>query len=153
MSCCATFSDEPKHSPRATRYLARVENGEQHVRTADSVVMETVFTLQRQYRLSKARVRDLVLPILLLPGIVLPGEQRLSQVFDLYVERISSFIDAYHAVLMQHLGLTEIVSFDLDFDRIPGSGAPSREIARSCIVTVTSNILGHNSGMRSGSFT
>lgn len=84
------------------------------------MVFETVFTLQRQYKLPKASVRELVWPIIELSGIVLPGKQRLRAVFDLYVERNISFIDAYHAVLMQHLGLSEIVSFDGDFDRLPG---------------------------------
>jgi predicted nucleic acid-binding protein len=30
------------------------------------------------------------------------------------------FADAYHAVLMEQLSLTEIVSFDKDFDHIEG---------------------------------
>ena len=114
------LQDHPDHSPRATRYLERIEQGNLRVRSTDSVVFETVFTLQRQYKLPKASVRELVWPIIELSGIVLPGKQRLRAVFDLYVERNISFIDAYHAVLMQHLGLSEIVSFDGDFDRLPG---------------------------------
>jgi predicted nucleic acid-binding protein len=37
----------------------------------------------------------------------------------LYVEKNISFADAYHAVVMQKLNLTEIVSFDRDFDKLP----------------------------------
>ena len=55
-----------------------------------------------------------------LPGIVLPGKRRLRRVFALYVERNVPFIDAYHAVLMADLGLTQVVSFDRHYDRIPG---------------------------------
>jgi predicted nucleic acid-binding protein len=114
------LQDHPEQSPRATAYLARIELGEIKVRTADTVVFETVFTLQRQYGHPKAAVRDNLLPLLELPGIVLPGKRGLRKVFDLYVERNLSFIDAYHVVLMQQLGLDHIVSFDRQFDRVPG---------------------------------
>jgi len=114
------LQDHPEQSPRATAYLARIELGEIKVRTADTVVFETVFTLQRQYGHPKAAVRDNLLPLLELPGIVLPGKRGLRKVFDLYVERNLSFIDAHHVVLMQQLGLDHIVSFDKQFDRVPG---------------------------------
>lgn len=51
---------------------------------------------------------------------MLPGKRHLRKVVDLYVERNLPFADAYHTVLMEHLTLTEIVSFDVDFDHIPG---------------------------------
>jgi predicted nucleic acid-binding protein len=60
------------------------------------------------------------LPLLELPGIGLPGKRWLRTVFDLYVQLNLSFGDAYHAVLMQRLGLTRIVSFDRGLDRVPG---------------------------------
>ena len=114
------LQDHPDQSPRATAYLARVEQGEIQVRTADTVVFETVFTLQRQYRRSRREIRDTVLPLFELPGIILPGKRRLRGVFDLYVDRNLPFADAYHAVLMSGLQLTEIVTFDREFDRLPG---------------------------------
>ena len=112
--------DHPDHSPRATAYLSRIERGEIEARLSDTVVFETVFTLQRSYRQPKAKIRDNLLPLLALPGIVLPGKRRWPRVFDLYVERNISFADAYHAVLMEQLGINEVVSFDTDFDRVPG---------------------------------
>jgi predicted nucleic acid-binding protein len=36
------------------------------------------------------------------------------------VEQNLPFADAYHAVLMEQLNLTEIVTFDTDFDKIKG---------------------------------
>ena len=41
--------DHPDFSPRATAYLTRAENGEFKVRIADTVIFETVYTLQRAY--------------------------------------------------------------------------------------------------------
>ena len=112
-------ADHPDHSPRATAYLARIERGEFKARTADTVIFETVFTLQRFYRQPKAAIRDALLPLVELPGLVLPGKRRFREVFDLYVNLNLPFADAYHAVLMKHLSLTDVVSFDRDFDRIP----------------------------------
>ena len=111
--------DHPDFSPRATAYLARVERGELKVRTADTVIFETVFTLQRAYRQPKAAIRDTFLPLIELPGIILPGKRRYRKVFTYYVDANISFADAYHAVMMEGLKLKEIVSFDRDFDRIP----------------------------------
>lgn len=90
------------------------------VRTADTVIFETVFTLERFYRQPKAAIRDALLPLIELTGIVLPGKRSLRRVFTLSVDRNLSFVDAYHAVLMERLKLTQIVSFDRHFDRIPG---------------------------------
>lgn len=114
------LQDHPEQSPRATAYLARIERGELKVRTADTVIFETVFTLQQHYRQPKAKIRDALLPLIELPGIVLPGKRHLRKVFDLYIDLNLPFADAYHAVLMERLNLSEIVSFDEEFDRIPG---------------------------------
>lgn len=114
------LADHVEQSPRATDFLRRVEMGESQVRTADTVVFEVVFTLQRQYGHPKARIRDAVLPLIELPGVNLPGKRRFRRVFDIYVDLNLSFADAYHAVLMQQSKLDEIVTFDRGFDRVRG---------------------------------
>ncbi|MDQ3508047.1 MAG: PIN domain-containing protein [Actinomycetota bacterium] len=112
--------DHPEHSPKATAYLVRIERGEMKARIADTVVFEVVFTLRSYYGHSKGEIRDTLLPIVEMAGIALPGKRRLREVFDVYVEENVSFADAFHATLMKHLGIEEIASFDMDFDRIPG---------------------------------
>jgi predicted nucleic acid-binding protein len=114
------LQDDPDHSPKASAFLKRIEAGEVKVRTSDTVIFETVFTLQKVYRRPKAAIRDSFLPLLELPGIVLPQKRRYRKVFSLYVDENLPFADAYHAVLMEQLTLTEIVSFDTDFDKIKG---------------------------------
>lgn len=114
------LDDDPEQSPRATAYLRRIERGELQVRIADTVIFEAIFTLERRYRRAKARIQEALLPLIELPGVILPGKRRFREVFDLYLSRNLPFADAYHAVLMEHLGLREIVTFDRDFDRVPG---------------------------------
>jgi predicted nucleic acid-binding protein len=113
------LADHPQHSPRATAFLMRIEQGELRVRTTDTVVFETVFTLQRHYGQPRSAIRDAVLPIIELPGIILPGKRRYRSIFDIYVNDNLSFADAYHAVLVRGLRLDGIVSFDRGFDRLP----------------------------------
>lgn len=110
--------DHPDFSPRATALLQRIEQGSLKVRTADTVIFETVFTLERVYKQSKEAIRNAFLPLIELPGIILPGKRRVRRVFAYYIEKNISFADAYHAVLTESFGLEQIVSFDRDFNRI-----------------------------------
>ena len=114
------LQDDPEQSLKASAFLKRIEEGSVKVRTADTVIFETVFTLQKAYRQPKAAIRDALLPLIELSGIVLPSKRRFRKVFTLYVEQNLPFADAYHAVLMEQLHLTEIVTFDTDFDKIDG---------------------------------
>ena len=112
--------DIPQQSTKATALIERIEQGQLKVRTADTVVFETVYTLQRTYKVAKADIRANLLPILELPGVVLSGKRRFRRVFDLYVNLNIAFADAYYAVLMQQWKLSEIVSFDQELDEVPG---------------------------------
>jgi predicted nucleic acid-binding protein len=114
------LQEHPEHSPKATAYLAQIERGTVEACISEIVVFETVFTLQRGYRQPKALIRDRVLSLLELPGIRLPGKDRFRRVFDLFVDLNISFADAYPVVLMERRGSGEVVSFDAEFDRVPG---------------------------------
>jgi predicted nucleic acid-binding protein len=114
------LQDVPDQSARATELIRRIEAGEVRVHISDIVVFEVVFTLTRSYRQPKAAVRDAVLALLDLSGIVLPGKRRFHRVFDLFVGLNISFADAYHVVIMEQQKLTEVISFDRDFDRVAG---------------------------------
>lgn len=56
------LGDNSQQSPKATAYLQRIEQGALRVRTADTVIVETVFTLQRSYQQPKAKIREILLP-------------------------------------------------------------------------------------------
>ena len=112
--------DEPVLSPRATAILERIEQGVLEVRTSDIVIFETVFTLQRSYQQPRDRIATALLPLIELPGIVLPGKRAYRRVFELYTGGGLGFADCYHVVLMERLGIREVISFDADFDGIAG---------------------------------
>jgi predicted nucleic acid-binding protein len=83
-------------------------------------MFETIFTLQRRQRVPRDVISSQLITLLDLEGIVLPGKRRWREVLALYATTGLSLADAHHVVLMQDLGITEIISFDTDFDGIPG---------------------------------
>ena len=113
------LQDHPTLSPKATAILDRIEGQGLKARISDAVVFEVVFTLQRAYKRPRDRIAEVLLPLIELPGIVLPGKRRYRQVFALYRSGSIGFVDCYHIVLMRQLGLKEILSFDAHFDHLP----------------------------------
>jgi predicted nucleic acid-binding protein len=82
--------DHVDHSPRATAYLLQIRRDELTAKTNELV-------------LSKV-----------------PNKARLRKTLDWYVRYNLSFIDAYLAVTSQEQKLPALVSFDQNYDRVPG---------------------------------
>jgi uncharacterized protein len=100
--------------------LLRVERSEERVTTSLLVIFETIFTLHRTYRAPRDAIRDRLTEIISLRGLTLPGKRLLLQALQLFAQTNLSFGDAYNVVSMQAQGITEIYSWDTDFDHIPG---------------------------------
>lgn len=114
-----TRDDEHK-AQRALNLLIKVEQGEEKVATSSLVIFETIFTLQNSYKVSRQQIRELILPIIALRGLHLPGKNTYYQAFDFYITKNISFADAYNAAYMLSEGISNIYSWDKDFDRIEG---------------------------------
>jgi predicted nucleic acid-binding protein len=115
------LDDHPDHSPRAHALFARIEQGEERVQTTDTVIFEAAFTLERFYKVPRNQIRETLLDLLQLPGIVLTGKRAYRLVLDLWVAQPRlSFADCYHAALVERLQLPAIITFDQDFDRVAG---------------------------------
>lgn len=110
--------DDDKKAQKALALLQRIEKGEERVETSLLVIFETVFTLKRRYHVTKSRIKELLLPILRLRGIHLPSKNLCIAALDLYVAHNISFADAFNTVYMKARGMTEVYSFDTDFDKI-----------------------------------
>ena len=114
--------DDPRKAQACYRLLQRVERGEEVVVTSGMVVAEAVFLLHspRHYGLPRERVRQLIQPLLDLRSIRLPNKSLYKRAFELYCDKRLSFIDAYNAAFMAARGVTEVYSYDTDFDRVEG---------------------------------
>jgi len=112
--------DDETKAQRCLELLEKAERREIILHTTDLVIAELVWVLESPatYDLPRETIRDLLLPVIFLPGLKLPGKKLYRQIFDLYVDQGVDFIDAYNAVHMGKQGLTRIYSYDSDFDRI-----------------------------------
>ena len=111
-------NDDPTKAEAALAVLQRVERGDERVVVSPIVVFEVVFTLQRTYKMPKEAIRRLFWRILSLRGVHLADKAGMHAAFDLYVEKNIAFADAYHAIWMQRKGVTELYSWDREFDRV-----------------------------------
>lgn len=114
------LDDNPNHSPRSQRLFAQIARGERTVQTADTVIFEAVYTMERVYHVSREDIRDALTSILRLDGVFLARKELYPAIFALFAQyRSISFADCYHAVLAMTLNAAGILSFDQDFDRLP----------------------------------
>ena len=109
-----TREDEAK-AHKALVLLQRIENGEEKVETSLPVIFETIFTLKKQYKMPIHRIREYLLPLLRSRGLKLQAKALCIAALHLFAERNISY-----AVYIQAKGITEVYSWDTDFDHIAG---------------------------------
>lgn len=114
-----TRDDEDK-ALSALALLRRVEKGTEKVMTSPMVIFETVFTLSKSYRVPKSRIGELMVPIIALQALQLPDKYIYYIAFEVYVSNNISFADAYNAAYMQAHGISDVYSWDADFDKLKG---------------------------------
>jgi predicted nucleic acid-binding protein len=116
------LADHPVHSPACFKLFQAIERGEVVAWTTHLVIAEVVFVVsnKRTYNVGRERIRDLLLPLIGLPGLKLANKRLFRRVFDLYVAHPMSFVDAYHTVLVGARQPPELYSYDTDFDRVAG---------------------------------
>ena len=113
-----TGSDEKK-AKDSFRLLKKIESNEEKVTTSSLVIFETIFTLNSFYKVSRLEIKDLLLPIIRLRGLRLENKEIFKKALEIFSSNKISFADTYNACFMESLGITEIYSYDEDFDDIP----------------------------------
>lgn len=114
------LNDDPVQSPACFTLIQAIEDGKQTAWTSDLVLAEIVFVLsnKRTYNLPRDGIRDLLLPIVLLPGIKLTPKRLYQRIFELYTTLPIDYIDCYHAALLEHRKTPRFYSYDMDFDKV-----------------------------------
>ena len=118
-----TRDDEVK-AEACYRLFQRVKRGQEELFVCEAIVSEVVYvlsSLRAPYRLSHEEIRARIIPILTLRGLKLPQKNVYLRALDLYAT--SPYLDFEDALAVSHMeqrGITEIVSYDKDFDRIEG---------------------------------
>lgn len=118
-----TRDDEAK-AEACFALFQRVKQGAEEVFTCEAIVAEVVYVLsspRAPYRLNHEEIRVRLLPILALRGFRLPQKRVYLRALDVFAS--SPFLDFEDAVAVAHMerrGIRELLSYDRDFDRIPG---------------------------------
>lgn len=113
-------NDDPDKAALALALLDRVAEGNEQVVTTPLVIFETIFLLQRTYKLPKTDIREKITTILSLQGVQVRERALCLRALDYYVEQNISYADAYNAAWMQDEGIAEVYSWDREFDRVAG---------------------------------
>jgi predicted nucleic acid-binding protein len=116
--------DDPQKAEAVQRLFQRLERGEEQARTTEAIITETCYVLaSRTYNLSHEDIRQRLTPIINLRGLKLPHKRVYLRALDLYAlhPRID-FEDVLSVAYMETEGITEIYSYDTDFDGIEGVG-------------------------------
>jgi predicted nucleic acid-binding protein len=100
-----------------------LDAGEQTATTSESVIAEVASVLRAKahYRLAPAEIGAILRPILQLRGLVLQHKRTFLRAFDLWDSYPAlDFEDVLTVAHMERLHVTELFSYDKDFDPIPG---------------------------------
>ncbi|MBI2917404.1 MAG: PIN domain-containing protein [Chloroflexi bacterium] len=118
-----TRDDEAK-AEACYQLFQQLKQGTEEVFTCEAVLAEVVYVLsspRAPYRLSHEEIRGRLLPILTLRGLKLPQKGVYVRALDIY--SAFSFLDFEDALAVAHMerrGTQEVLSYDRDFDRVPG---------------------------------
>lgn len=116
-------ADDPLKSAASRALLERVHRQEEQATTVEVIIAEVVYVLSspRLYRLSRQEIRDRLQPLLVVRGLHLEHKGTVLRALDLYASHSRlDFEDALIVAHMERQGLHELISYDRDFDRIPG---------------------------------
>ena len=116
-----TRDDEVK-AEACYRLFQRVKNGEEDLFTCEAIITEVVYVLsspRAPYNLSHQEIRARLVPILALRGLRIQHKRVYVRALDIYASsRFLDFEDALAVAHMERLNVTEVVSYDRDFDRV-----------------------------------
>ena len=114
--------DNPDQSQRAYNLLQRVDTGRLTVTTSEAVITELVHVLSSRilYNLPRDLIRTHVTTVITLRGLKLPYKRTYLRALDIYASTNLDFVDAINVAHMEWQKLTNIISFDRDFDKMPG---------------------------------
>ena len=114
--------DDPEKAQACLELFQKAKQGQITLTTSESVIAEVVYILSSKqlYHLSREKIRSLLYPLLSLPGLKLPQRKIYLRALDLYATYSIDFEDALIVAQMERQGITDLYSYDRDFERVPG---------------------------------
>lgn len=115
--------DDPRLSARVHAYLQEVAGGRKAALLTEGVLVEAVQVLSSRvlYHLPRAEIAHALAVIIRLRGVRMTNKGRYLRALDLYAAMPAlDFVDALLVAYAERQTPATIVSFDEDFDRVPG---------------------------------
>jgi uncharacterized protein len=115
--------DDPEKSPACQAVFDALDANVEDGFSSESIVAEVLYvmTSSRQYGLDRVDVAERLRPALSTRGLHFPAKAIVLRALDLYQENaFLDFEDALTAAHMESTGISELYSYDRDFDRVPG---------------------------------
>lgn len=112
--------DDPVKARACFEMFKQAERNDIGLYTSESIIAEVVYVLSspRLYGLSHDEIRARLLPLLTLAGLRFPDRTVCLRALELYAAFPVDFEDALTVAHMERQKITEIYSYDRDFDKI-----------------------------------
>mgnify|MGYP000904164014 CR=1 FL=1 len=120
--------DRPDHSARAAAFMEAIASGGVVVFVLNTVVFETVFLLEKQYRRTRTWICEAITRILALQAARVERRAEVALALGIYTTTNLRLADAFHAAITPGDDLAGIASFDRGLDRVPVFAASSPDL-------------------------
>jgi len=115
------LTNEPGDMAREVKALfAAAERGEVVLLLDEITVAEIVWVLSSFYKFDRRTIQEGLISFIAHPGIAMHDKQGVMLALMFYAEQNVDFVDALLSVHMDRAGVHNLVSYDRDFDRLPG---------------------------------
>ena len=111
-------ADHPEMSPRCRALFARIQGGEEVVFLPEAALSDVVWTLRSFYHWPADQICGLMGNLLALDGIQMARKPLVWEAVSLFAEGGIDFSDALIVAEMHYAGLSDLYSYDHDFDRL-----------------------------------
>jgi predicted nucleic-acid-binding protein len=113
-------ADQPEMSARCRDLFARVQNGNETVFLPEAALSDVIWTLRSFYGWPAERICSFVGNLLAIDAVRMSRKPLVWQALSFFDQTGIDFSDALIAAEMQEVGLTELYSYDRDFDKVEG---------------------------------
>jgi predicted nucleic acid-binding protein len=112
--------DDPEKAAACRRLFEQAKLNQVSLATSEAIIAEVVFVLssKRLYNLSRQEIRVRLFPLISLPGLKLANRRTCLRALDIYSSNRIDFEDALTVAAMERQKMTELYSYDQDFDHV-----------------------------------
>jgi len=115
-------NDDPTKARKCFELFQKAKVSQINLTTSESVIAEVVYLLasKRVYNLTREEIVTRLRPLLSLPGLKIPYRNVFLRALEIYATYSIDFEDALSKAHMERQNISDIYSYDTDFDQLNG---------------------------------